>query len=340
MNGLERVRRRLRGEEVDRAPNFDIYMARAAHHVGRPLSQYYLDYRALVEANLRVADEFDLDIVQAISDPYREAADMGLEVEFPEDDIPVRRRLLLEQPEDLARLRRVTPTHGRRMSDRLHAIRALADEVGQELVVMGWVEGALALACDLRGDTSLMTDLYDRPEWVDELLELLVEQQIAFAREQVAHGATMIGLGDAITSLVSPKQYRRFALPYEQRIFAAVKEAGAVPRLHICGDTNHLVPDMAQSGAEIVDLDWMVDLAKAAEAFGDDGPAPCGNFDPVEVMLRGTPEKVAEATRACQAAGGPRHFSAAGCEIPDHTPEANMRAHATTLRELGGVGSE
>jgi MtaA/CmuA family methyltransferase len=335
MNGLERVRRRLRGEAVDRAPNFDIYMTRAAHHVGRPLSQYYLDYRALVEANLAVCADFALDIVQTLSDPYREAADMGLDVEFPEDDLPVRKKVLLEEPEDLAKLKRVAPSEGRRMSDRLDAVRALVDEVGQDVIVMGWVEGALALACDVRGDTSLMTDLYDRPEWVEELLELLVEQQIAFAKEQVALGAHMIGLGDAIASLISPKLYRRFALPYEQRIFAAVKEAGAIPRLHICGDTNHLVTDMAQSGAEIVDLDWMVDLEKAAEAFGD-GPAPCGNFDPVAIMLRGTPEKVGEATRSCAAAGGPRHFSAAGCEIPDHTPEANIQAHAAALEELGG----
>jgi MtaA/CmuA family methyltransferase len=335
VNGLERVRRRLRGEAVDRAPNFDIYMTRAAHYVGRPLSQYYLDYRALVEANLAVCADFDLDIVQTLSDPYREAADMGLDVEFPEDDLPVRKKVLLEEPDDLAKLKRVAASDGRRMSDRLEAVRTLAEKVGQDVVVMGWVEGALALACDVRGDTNLMTDLYDRPEWVEDLLELLVEQQIAFAREQIALGAHMIGLGDAIASLVSPKLYRRFALPYEQRIFGAVKEAGALPRLHICGDTNHLVADMAQSGAEIVDLDWMVDLGKAAEAFGD-GPAPCGNFDPVDVMLRGTPEKVAVATRSCAAAGGSRHFSAAGCEIPDATPEANIKAHAATLKEIGG----
>jgi len=335
MNSLERVRRRLRGEAVDRAPNFDIYMTRAAHHVGRPLSRYYLDYRALVEANLGVLEAFDLDIVQTLSDPYREAADMGLEVEFPEDDLPVRKKVLLEEPEDLARLKRVAPSDGRRMSDRLDAVRTLVEKVGRDVVVMGWVEGALALACDVRGDTSLMLDLHDRPEWVEELLELLVEQQITFAREQIALGAHMIGLGDAIASLVSPKQYRQFALPYEQRIFAAVKEAGAIPRLHICGDTNHLVEDMARSGAEIVDLDWMVDLARAAEVFGG-GPAPCGNFDPVEIMLRGTPDKVAHAARSCAAAGGPRHFSAAGCEIPDDTPDANPLAHAATLRELGG----
>ena len=46
-----------------------------------------------------------------------------------------------------------------------------------------------------------------------------------------------------------------YALPYEQRIFAAVHEAGAVARLHICGDTNRIVPDMVATGADIVDLD-------------------------------------------------------------------------------------
>jgi len=309
MNALGRVRRRLRGENVDRAPNLDILMARAAHHVGRPLARYYLDHRVLVEANLAVQEAFDLDVVQAISDPYREAADMGLEVEFPEDGIPVRRAVLLATPGDLQRLRAVPPASGRRMSDRL--------------------------ACDLRGDTALLLDIHDRPEWLSELLERLVEQQVAFARAQVEAGAHMIGLGDAVASLVSPKQYRAFALPCEQRIFAAVREAGAITRLHICGDTSHLLADMGASGAEIVDLDWMVDLQAAARAWGDDGPAPCGNFDPVAVMLRGTPEDVASAVRSCAAAGGPRHFSATGCEIPDGTPDANISAHTATLHGLG-----
>jgi uroporphyrinogen decarboxylase len=135
-------------------------------------------------------------------------------------------------------------------------------------------------------------------------------------------------------SLVSPKQYRTYVLPYEQRVFAAVREAGAIPRLHICGDTSHIVADMARSGAQIVDLDWMVDLGKAAEAFGPGGPAPCGNFDPVAVLLHGTPVEVERAVHACAASGGARHFSAAGCEVPDRTPEANLLAHARALRAL------
>ena len=85
MNSYERMARRLRGEMVDRPPNFNIMMTFAAQHIAQPLSRYYLDYRVLAEANLAVLHDFSLDIVQAISDPYREAADFGLEVEFPED---------------------------------------------------------------------------------------------------------------------------------------------------------------------------------------------------------------------------------------------------------------
>jgi MtaA/CmuA family methyltransferase len=332
---LERVRRRLRGEPVDRPPNLDIYMQRAAHHIGGILSRYYLDHRVLVEANLAVLEAFDLDIVQAISDPYREASDLGLDVEWAMDSLPVRRAILLRAPEDSTRLRLVAPEDGRRMSDRLDAVRVLRERVGDDVPVMGWVEGAFALASVLRGDTNLLLDIHDRPQWLKELLDRLVEVGVAFARAQVAAGAHIIGLGDSMGSLVSPKQYREFVLPYEQRVFAAVQEAGAIPRLHICGNTSHIVAEMARSGARIVDLDWMVDLQRAAEVFGSQGPAPCGNFDPVAVMLQGTPQDVEAAVRACAAAGGPRHLSAAGCEVPDRTPDANLLAHARALRELG-----
>ena len=97
MNSYERFAARLAGQPVDRLPNFDIFMTRAAHHIGAPFSRYYLDHRVLVEANLAMAADFGVDILQAISDPYREAADFGLEVEFPADNLPINR-----QPEGIA----------------------------------------------------------------------------------------------------------------------------------------------------------------------------------------------------------------------------------------------
>jgi MtaA/CmuA family methyltransferase len=219
------------------------------------------------------------------------------------------------------------------MRDRLEAIHNLRAAVGGTVPVMGWVEGALAEAADLRGVSTLLQDLYDRPAWVEELLERCLEVEIAFARAQVEAGADIIGLGDSACSQVAPKMYRRFGLPYEQRLFAAVHELGALARLHICGNTNRILPDMAASGADIIDVDWMVDIAEAARVFGG-GPAVCGNFDPVAVMLQGTPEQVEAAVRSGLEAGGPRCLSAAGCEIPDGTPLANLRAQARALNQF------
>jgi MtaA/CmuA family methyltransferase len=267
LTSYERFLRRLGGEPVDRTPNYDIMMTFAAHYISQPLSRYYLDHQVLAEANLAVQEAFKLDILQVISDPYREAADFGLQVHFPHDDLPVAAEPLLATPQDLAKLRSPDPGSGNRMADRLAAIQYLRQRKGGDVPIMGWVEGALAEAADLRGVMNLMLDLKRRPQWVAELLEQVVEVEIQFAREQVRAGADIIGLGDAVASQVSPRMYREFALPYEQRIFAAVHELGAVARLHICGDTTHILEQMTESGADIIDIDWMVDLQKAAEIF-------------------------------------------------------------------------
>jgi MtaA/CmuA family methyltransferase len=338
MNAMQRTVERLHGAPVDRAPNFAILMAYAAHHIGANLSRYFLDYRTLCAANFAMVEDFDLDILQAISDPYREAADWGLPVEFPQDDLPARRSALILEPEDLKKLPGNKPEGGRRMSDRVEAVRLFHQQAKGQVPVMGWVEGSLAEAADLRGVSEIMTDLYDRPEWTQELLERCLEVEIAFAQAQVEAGADIIGLGDAVASQIAPKMYRKFALPYEQRIFAAVHEMGALARLHICGDTSRILSAMAESGADIIDVDWMVDYAQAAAAFENSPtrPAVCGNFDPVQVMRYGTPAGVLEAVSKCLQSGGSRCYIAAGCEIPDGTPVENMKALAAALKEYSG----
>ena len=333
MNSFERFKSRMAGLPVDRTPNFDIMMAFAAHHIGEPLSHYYLDYRVLARSNLAVQEAYQLDIVQVISDPYREAHDLGAVVEFPHDGLPICKIPLLRDTVDLNKLKLVPPSNGKRMSDRVEAVRYLKEQVKGRVPIMGWVEGGLAEAADLRGVGTLLTDLYDRPAWIKELVDFCTEQEIAFARAQVEAGADIIGLGDAIASQISPRLYAEFALESEQRIFQAVHAMGALTRLHICGNTTRLLPKMGQAGADIIDLDWMVDLAHARETLGEE-QVLCGNFDPVAVMLQGTPEQVYQAVTANLLSGGSRLLSAAGCEIPDGTPPANLAAQNKALADF------
>lgn len=334
MFSMQRVKNRLAGEPVDRPPNFNIYMAFAAHYANFPLRRYYLDYRILAQANRPMVEVFGADLYQAISDPYRETADLGADIEFPEDSLPIYRTPLIQTAADVQKMRVVAPEDGRRMSDRLEAIRLMRTYGGEEIPVMGWVEGALAEVGDLCGAGNFMLHLIDQPPWLEDLLEVCCQLEIEFARAQVEAGAHIIGLGDALASQISPKMYKRFALPYEQRIFEAVHRAGGLARLHICGNTTHLLPDMLRSGADIIDLDWMVDFAAASQLAGDQ-VSLCGNADPVAMLLQGTPQQVYEMTQHCMTVGGTRSFSGAGCEIPDGTPHENLFAQMRALQALG-----
>lgn len=315
--------------------NFAILMGYAAHWIGAKLADFYQDGAVLARANLAAAAEFQLDILQVISDSYREAADAGLEVIFPADDLPLAPKPLLETPSDLDKLRFPAPEEGRRMSDRLLAIREMAVQSKGELPVMGWVEGALSLAASLRGLSNLLVDLVDRPEWADELLARCAEAETRFALAQLQAGADLIGLGDAAASQISPAMYRRYALPWEQQIFRAVKEHRGVTRLHICGNTTRLLADMGTAGADIIDLDWMVSLSRARSLLPRQ--VLCGNVDPVTVFLQGTPVEVRQSVLACHAQAQGGWIAAAGCEIPEGTPPANLRAVAETLEELSGT---
>ena len=121
----------------------------------------------------------------------------------------------------------------------------------------------MALYADLRGVESMFMDLMDNPQMYVEAAGTIIDNQIRFARAQVAAGADMIGVGDAVASLVSPQMYEQFVLPFEKRLFDAIHEAGAAVKLHICGDVTNSVGLMAKTGCDVLDLDWMVPLKES-----------------------------------------------------------------------------
>ncbi len=325
MTPYERVFKRLEGKEVDKIPNLNIIMAFAAKYIDVPYSKYVTDYRYLVEGNLKCCEEFDIDMVSAISDPCREGADLGAEINIPHDDVPSFKEPLIDDYNKLAELEVINPLQGERMLDRIKAIDLYKRKVKGTYPILGWVEGAFAEACDLRGMNQAMLDIHEYTEDLHQLLEICTEQAIAFAKEQVKAGADFIGIGDAAASLIGPKNYKEFALPYEKRIIKEVHAMDAKVKLHICGNINPLLDQLVSTGADIIDLDWMVDFQKAVDTFAGKTSAN-GNFDPVGVLMQGNPEKVKKAVIKCLKSGDEKTFIAAGCEVPANTPYDNMYA--------------
>jgi uroporphyrinogen decarboxylase len=325
MTSKERLYAVIAGRPVDRPAVTPIFMSWAAHYINRTYRDYYLDGDVLVGAQLAVTNAFGIDQASAISDPWREASDFGMAFDYPEEGVGIPRGYLVNSDADILKLRPVDPAAGGRMRQRVESVGKLAEAVGRTHSVLGWVEGPLAEYADLRGVERAMLDLIDKPELYLAAGEVVVENAMAFARAQIAAGADMIGIGDAAASLVGPALYRDLVLPLETRLIAAIHDAGAAAKLHICGNTAPIVGLMVQTGADVIDLDWMVSLDEARGTVGP-GVTLCGNFDPVGVLLKGTPQTVAAAAHECLRKGGSRFILMPGCEVPPETPEANIRA--------------
>jgi MtaA/CmuA family methyltransferase len=324
MTGRERVEAKMAGRATDSLPLMPITMMFAGDLAGIRYREYASDHRKLVEAQLKTAETYDFDYVSVISDPAREASDLGGTVEWFDDQPPaiVESRALLEEK---GRLRSLRVGLGERMMDRVEGVRKLAEAVGREKVVEGWVEGPCALGADLRGVNTLMLDFHDDPEFVTALFEYVTALETEFAKAQVEAGARLMGVGDAAASLIGPKLYERFVLPYECRLVRAIRAMGAAVRLHICGSTRKILRGMGRVGAEIVDLDFLAPMQEGRAAMGPE-QVLLGNIDPVRVLRDSTPGGIERALEECRAAAAPRWICGAGCEVPRGTPHENMMA--------------
>ena len=331
MNSYERLMARLKGEPVDRVPNMCILMSFAAKYAQIPYRDFCLKPEKMVEANLKYHRDFGIDIVTVMSDPYGEAMDYGMEVDFPENDNPKVHRYLWEEEPDAASLTIHEVAETTRIKDRVRAIELYADKVKGECPIAGWVEGAIAEYCDLKDISNAMVDFAMEEEFLDEVLEKITQQAIIYIKAQVEAGADIIGVGDAACSLLGPRIYARYGFPYEKKLVDAIHACGALAKLHICGNIQPLLPKIAELGADIVDIDWMVDFGYAAETLKGVS-AVNGNFDPAAVMLSGTPEIIHDAVLHCLSVGGDNCLISAGCEVPRDTPLENLQAVAKTLK--------
>jgi MtaA/CmuA family methyltransferase len=324
MTSRERTWARLEGKPVDRLPAHPLFMIYAADLIGESYERYLKDFRILVKGQMAVAERYGADLVSCCSDPWREAADCGTPLRFFDHQPPAAVRHIVSGAADLVKLKIPDPSGGGRMTDRIRACEEFRRQTGGRLVVLGWVEGPLAEAADLRGMNEMLEDIAADPPFAAALMDFAVEMEIAFALAQVRAGADMIGIGDAAASLVSPVFYRREVLPREKKIVDAVHAAGAKVRLHICGNTNGKFEAMAASGADFIELDYPVDIAMARAAM----PGVClgGNLNPVAGCRDSTPERIIRDLAEIHRRAGEPYILSLGCEVPPGTPEENVRA--------------
>jgi MtaA/CmuA family methyltransferase len=334
MNSRERILAMLEGRPVDCLPAMPITMMFAADQIGVKYLDYATDYRILAEGQIEVARTFDIDHVSVISDPGCEASAAGAKLKCFPDQPPAldEDNALLKETGKLATLALPDPRTAERTRNRGEAVRLLKQRIGNEKLVEGWIEGPCAEGADLRGINNLMMDFGDAPDFVTRLFEFANQMELEFALFQMEMGADLIGVGDAAASLVGPRIYNEFVLPYEKKLLGALHARGIKTRLHICGNTSKILPGMGELHCSMVDLDYPAPVSEGRAKMGP-GQVILGNIDPVRVLRNGTPESVYAAIGECHRQAGERYIVGAGCEVPRDTSAENVHAMIRYARE-------
>lgn len=302
-----------------------ILMHFIARYAGGNYARFASDYKFLVEANLRALDDFDIDMVGLISDPYRETSAFGARIEYIPEGVPRCLDLVIKNDVDVRNLARPDVYKCERTLDRIRGAALLSNRTNGKVPVIGWIEGPMAEACDLAGIEQFMMMMMMDPDTTNLLLDKCMLTAKDFAKAQIEAGCDIIGMGDAICSQIDPVTYETFVKERHREIISFIHTHGARLKMHICGDITHLLPSMADLGIDILDIDWQIDPQHAFEVMGPD-VIRCGNIDPRFVLDKNPDEIYTACKLLCDKEKDRKFILSAGCEIIVNTPHENLMA--------------
>ncbi len=159
-----------------------------------------------------------------------------------------------------------------------------------------------------------------------ELLHRIAEATVPYLKAQIAAGAAAVQLFDTWCGELPLRDYEDFALPATQEIVSGL--GGKVPVIYYTKASNHLLPAVALSGANVLSVDWRVNLRELRDARGP-RVALQGNVDPA--VLFGPQEKIRRVTlETISALRGEGHILNLGHGILPNTPVENARLFIET----------
>ena len=211
----------------------------------------------------------------------------------------------------------------------------LQDSVGDETAILGFAGGPFTLASYVVGEASdrdrdhthLRRFRANHPDAFRTLLAAFADVTREYLERQAAAGADAVQLFDTWAGLLSPDDYREFVQPLHREILADLP----VPSIVFTRYPGGKLDLLADSGADVVGLDWTVDMAEAREQLGD---VPVqGNLDPA--FLFGDESLVrAKTRRVVEKAGEAGHILNLGHGVPRDAPVENVKSFFETAREM------
>lgn len=197
-------------------------------------------------------------------------------------------------------------------------------------------------AWTMRGMADLLMDMVQRPEFVEELLDAIVEHDLQQVHRALRFGVDAVYFGDDYgmqTGLIMGiEHWRHFMKPRLARMFAPVREAGRYVCMHSCGCVAELFDDLVEIGLnlfnpfqpEVMDVFALKRRYHGRLAFH-------GGMSIQRVLPFGTVEEVrAETARLIEAGRDGGYVFSPSHSVPRDVPPENLTAMMEVLRAQEG----
>lgn len=299
---------------------------------GSTVKQNQFNHTVQFQSLARLFDRFRPDAMMFLMDLSVEASGLGLPVRFPLDNTPTIEGHPVQAAEDLRRYRNIDILADGRVMVYLEVMRHM--RAGLPVPVGAFVTGPFTLAGLMMDANELAMNVVLDPDLCHEVLQFATNTVVRYAGALLEAGADFIMVLDPTAVMMGPAQYAEFAGAYTRQIVGLLDQAEVI--LHICGDTRHIIDLMVETGVSGLSLDHPMDMGQVARRVGHDVTL-VGNIDPVR-LLHGTPTEIEVRTADLldTVREHPGFVLSSGCDLPQDTPMANIRALMDTGRAWVG----
>jgi uroporphyrinogen decarboxylase len=275
-------------QPVDRVP---VWLMRQA---GRYL-QCYKDVRAkgggtfldlckdparAAEVTIQPIDILNVDAAIMFSDILTPIEPMGMALDFvpgPVFEKPIRTAADVEAlilPDDMAQAVPYVP----------EIIKRLRVAFEGRVPLIGFGGAPFTLACYMvegkgsKDFAELKKMMYSDFPLYDALMKKITEMDRRYLNMQIDAGAQTIQIFDTWGGLLAPHDFERYILPYVKQLINGLKRDG-IPVIYFVKGGGGMLELVKEAGADVIGLDWHVNLGKARDILGDK-IAVQGNLDP------------------------------------------------------------
>lgn len=279
------------GKRVEYTP---VWLMRQA---GRYLKQYQkirkrVDFLTLcktpelaAEVTIQPVDALGVDAAILFSDILIPLEPMGMGLKFYEKKGPVFKKPIRDR-KGIERLRIIEPETD--VPFVMETIRILRKRLNVPLIGFSGAPFTLATYM-IEGGTSknfLITKkmMFQEPQLYASLMDKITETVIRYLKAQIIAGAQAIQLFDTWAGVLSPGDFKEYALPYVKRIISSLKSNLKVPIIYFVGQCAGLLEEVKNCGADVIGIDWRINIDDAIKRLGK-GFSVQGNLDPCALFM-------------------------------------------------------